>query len=137
MQAVRHYPGGPDDRAAAALRRYQESTGREPPARLTVACGAGHVLARVVETAEGLVVIGRYTTMTLYRTETDGWIDYVRRHGRPRETAVAVLLEPLYDEQAVIVQCRCRSKDTAELRAGWLRARLAERRGRAVYTAGS
>ena len=60
-----------------------------------------------------------------------------RRHGRPRETAVAVLLDPLQDEQAVIVQCQCRTKETAELRAEWLRARLAERRGRAVYTAGS
>jgi hypothetical protein len=137
LQAVRHYPGGPDDRATATLRRYQQATGREPPTRLTVACQAGHVLARVVETAEGLVVTGRYTAMTLYRTEANGGPDYVRRRGRPRETAVAVLLDPLHDDQAVIVQCRCRTNDTAELRASWLRARLAERRGRAVYASGS
>ena len=134
MQAVRHYPGGPDDRAVAALRRYRESAGREPPTRLTVACmRKGHVLARVVDTAEGPVVTGRYTTMTLYRTEADGWTIYVRRHGRPMVTEVAVLLDPLLDEQGIIVQCRCRTRDTAEIRAEWLRARLAEGRRRTVY----
>jgi NADP-dependent isocitrate dehydrogenase len=76
MSAVRHCPGGPDDRATAALRRYRQATGREPPTRLTVACHAGHVLARVVATAEGLVVTGRYTTMTLYRTGANGWPYY-------------------------------------------------------------
>lgn len=69
MEEVRHYPGGPDDRAIAALRRYRESTGREPPVRLTVVCPERHSLARVVKTTEGPVVTGRFTTTTLYSKE--------------------------------------------------------------------
>jgi hypothetical protein len=75
LKAARSYPGGPDDRALAALRRYRESTGREPPVRLTVACPGpkGHALARVVDTAEGPVVAGRYTTTELYCNEATDW----------------------------------------------------------------
>src|SRR5688572_23279869 len=101
-EAVRYYPGGPDDRAAAALRRYQEATHRKPPLRLTVACPgpAGHTFAKVVRTFEGLVVTGRYTTTSYVPNETGNWPPYVRRHGRPRKTEVAVLLEPsLRDNQ--------------------------------------
>jgi hypothetical protein len=137
MSAVRHYPGGPDDRALAALIRYRESTGREPPVRLTVVCAAGHALARVVQSHEGSVVIGRYTSTTLYSNEAGKWPPFVPRHGRPRRTAVAVLLEPLLDNQVIIVQCLCRTDGTAEIRAEWLRAQLDGGLRRAVYTRSS
>jgi hypothetical protein len=133
VEEVRRYPGGPDDRAIAALRRYRESTGREPPVRLTVACSEGHTLAQVAQTTEGPVVTGRFTTTTLYRRDTEEGPSFVRRHGRPRQRDVAVLLDLLDDNQAIILQCSCRTRNRAEIRASWLRERLAAGRLRAVY----
>lgn len=128
MTSERHYTGGPDYRAARALARW-EAVGQEPTVLLRVVCPCpkGHPLARLMKTAEGPVVVGRSTPVTL-TMEEDG--DTRKRRGRRRSAEVAVLLDLLDDNQAVLLDAPCQG---FEIRASWFRARRPYRGHSVMY----
>ncbi len=117
MTSERHYPGGADYRAARALARW-ESTGHEPTTLLRVFCSCpkAHEVARLLKTAEGPVITGRSTPVTL-SFDSDGVTR--KKRGRCQSVEVAVLLDLLDDNQAVLLDARCQR---FEIRAAWFRA---------------
>jgi hypothetical protein len=69
-----------------------------------------------MQTSEGLVVCGKSNPVTL---TFDAQGATLKRRGRRRSTEVAVLLDLLDDNQAVLLDAACQM---FEIRAGWFRA---------------